>query len=86
MKGIEAHRGAVQVHGFQERGEVAVLVVLDIHLEVIRQPTAVLGDAGEVNRVPSARRVPRQVLPSMATALNRPRAGVYACSAARRAR
>jgi hypothetical protein len=49
MQGIEGHHGAVQVHRFQERGEVAGLVVLDVHLEVIQQPAAVLGDAEEVN-------------------------------------
>ena len=36
--------------------------------------------------MPSARRAPREVLPSTATALNRPRASVLACWAARRAR
>jgi hypothetical protein len=35
--------------------------------------------------VPSARRAPREVLPSTATALNRPRASAFACPAARRA-
>jgi hypothetical protein len=49
MQGIEGHHGTVQVQGFQERGEVAGLVVLDVHLEVIQQPAAVLGDAEEVN-------------------------------------
>ena len=49
MQGIEGHHGTVQVQGFQERGEVAGLVVLDVHLEVIQQPAAVLGGAEEVD-------------------------------------
>jgi hypothetical protein len=38
-----------QVQGFRELGEVAGLVVLDAGLEVIRQPAAVLGGAGQVD-------------------------------------
>ena len=49
MQGVEGHHGAVQVQGLQERGEVAGLVVLDVHLKVIQEMPAVLGDAEEVN-------------------------------------
>lgn len=49
VEGVGGHHGAVQVQGFQERGEVAGLVVLDVHLEVVQEPPAVLGDAGEMD-------------------------------------
>ena len=49
MEGIEGHHGAVQVQGFQELGEVAGLVVLDVDLEVVQEAPAVLGDAEEVD-------------------------------------
>ena len=49
MQGIKGHHGAVQVQGFQEHGEVAGLVVLDVDLEVIQQPAAVLGDAEQMD-------------------------------------
>ena len=49
MEGIEGHHGAVQVHRFQEFGEVAGLVVLDVHLEVVQQAPAVLGDAEQMD-------------------------------------
>ena len=49
MEGVEGHHGAVQVQGFQQRGEVAGLVVLDVHLEVIQEAPAVLGDAEEMD-------------------------------------
>ena len=49
MQGIEGHHGAVQVKGFQERGEVAGLVVLDVDLKVIQEVPAVFGDTEEVN-------------------------------------
>jgi len=74
VEGVGGHHSAVQVHRFQQFGEMAGLVVLDVHLEVIQQPAAVLGDAEKMTRVPSARRAPQEVLPSTATALNRPRA------------
>jgi len=48
MQGVEGHHGAVQVQGFQQGSERAGLVVLDVHLEMVRQPPAVLGDAGQV--------------------------------------
>ena len=49
MQGVEGHHGAVQVQGFQERGEVAGLVVLDVDLKVIQQAAAVLGDAEQMD-------------------------------------
>ena len=49
MEGVEDHNGAVQVQGFQERGEMAGLVVLDVDLEVVQEVPAVLGDAEEVD-------------------------------------
>ena len=49
MQGIEGHHGPGQVQRLQELGEVAGLVVLDVHLEVIQEPPAVLGDAEEMN-------------------------------------
>jgi hypothetical protein len=49
MEGVEGHHGAVQVQGFQECGEVAGLVVLDVDLEVVQEVPAVLGDAEEVD-------------------------------------
>jgi hypothetical protein len=49
VEGVGGHHGSVQVQGFQERGEVAGLVVLDVHLEVIQEPPAVLGDAEKVD-------------------------------------
>ncbi len=49
MEGIEGHHGTIEVHRFQQCGEVAGLVVLDVHLQVIQQPAAVLGDAEEVD-------------------------------------
>ena len=49
VEGVEGHHGTVQVQGFQELGEVAGLVVLDVDLEVIQQVPAVLGDAEEVD-------------------------------------
>jgi hypothetical protein len=45
MEGIGGHHRSVQVHRFQERGEVAGLVVLDAHLEMIQEVPAVLGGA-----------------------------------------
>jgi hypothetical protein len=49
MEGIEGHHGTVEGHGSQQRGEMAGLVVLDVHLKVIQQAPAVLGDAEEVD-------------------------------------
>src|SRR5260370_28931045 len=49
MEGIEGHHGTVQVQGFQECGEMAGLVVLDVDLEVAQEAPAVLGDAEEVD-------------------------------------
>ena len=49
VQGVEGHHGAGQVQGFQELGEVAGLVVLDVDLEVVQQAPAVLGDAEEVH-------------------------------------
>ena len=49
MESIEGHHGAGQVQAFQELGEMACLVVLHVHLEVIQQVTAVLGRAEQVN-------------------------------------
>src|SRR5450631_2509195 len=49
MEGIEGHHGTIEVHRFQQLGEVAGLIVLNVHLQVIQQPAAVLGDAEEVD-------------------------------------
>ena len=49
MEGIEGHHRAGQVQRSQELSEVAGLVVLDAHLEVVQQAPAVLGDAEEVD-------------------------------------
>ena len=49
MERIKGHHGAGQVHRSQQFGEVTGLVVLDIDLEVIQQPPAVLGDAEQVD-------------------------------------
>ena len=38
-----------------------------------------IGNAEQVTQVPSARRAPRAVLPSTATARSRPRASILAC-------
>ena len=64
---------------------MAGLVVLDVNLKVAQEVPAVFGGAPEVDRVPSARRAPREVLPSTAAARNRPRASASACRAVRRA-
>ena len=85
MQGIEGHHGAGQVHGFQELGEVAGLVVLDADLKMIQEAPAVLGDAEQVHPGAVGAAGPAQVLPSTATALNRCRASVFACWVARRA-
>jgi hypothetical protein len=66
---------------------MAGLVVPDADLEVVQEVPAVFGGAEEVNAgAVGARRAPREVLPSTATARSRPRASVSACRAARRAR
>jgi hypothetical protein len=49
VQGVEGHHGTGQVQRFQEFGEVAGLVVLDIDLQVIQQVPAVLGDTEEVD-------------------------------------
>ena len=49
VQGIEGHHGTGQVQRFQEPGEVAGLVVLDVDLQVIQQVAAVLGDAEKMN-------------------------------------
>src|ERR1039458_7514904 len=49
MEGVEGHHGTVQVHGFQEFGEVAGLVVLDVDLEMVQEAPAVLGDAEKMD-------------------------------------
>ena len=49
MQSIEGHHGAGQVHRSQQLGEMAGLVVLDIDLEVVQQPPAMLGDAEQVD-------------------------------------
>jgi hypothetical protein len=86
VQGVEGHHGTVEIERFQQRGEMAGLVVLDSDLQVVQQVPAVFGGADKWTRVPSERRAPREVLPSTATAGNRSRASVRACSAARRAR
>ena len=84
-EGVDGHHGAGQVEGLQELGESADLA-LDVDLKVVQQAPAVLGGAEEVDRAPLARRAPRAVSPSMATARSRSRASVCAGRAARRAR
>jgi hypothetical protein len=49
MQSVEGHHGTGQVHRFQQRGEVAGLVVLDADLEVVQQAPAVLSDAEQVH-------------------------------------
>jgi hypothetical protein len=49
VEGVGGHHGSVQVQGFQELGEVAGLVVPVVHLEVIQEPPAVLGDTEEMD-------------------------------------
>ena len=49
MQGIEGHHGPAEVQGFQELGEVAGLVVLDIDLEMVQEVPAVLGDAEQMD-------------------------------------
>ena len=49
MQGIEGHHGPGQVQRFQQLGEVAGLVVLDVDLQVIQQVPAVLGDAEQMD-------------------------------------
>ena len=49
MEGIEGHHGTGQVQGFQELGEMAGLVVLDVDLEVVQEAAAVLRDAEQVD-------------------------------------
>ena len=49
VESVGGHHGTVQVHGFQEFGEIAGLVVLDIDLEVIQEVPAVFGGAEEVD-------------------------------------
>jgi hypothetical protein len=49
MEGVEGHHGAVQVHRFQQFGEVAGLVVPDANLEMIQEVPAVLGDAEQLH-------------------------------------
>jgi hypothetical protein len=49
MEGVAGHHRAGQVHRSQQLSEMAGLVVLDAHLEVVQQPPAVLGDAEQVN-------------------------------------
>ena len=65
---------------------MAGLVVLDVDLQVVQEAPAVLSDAEQVHPGAVARRAPREVLPSTATARNRPRASAFASWAARRAR
>ena len=49
MECAGGHHGAFQVHGVQQLGEVAGLVVLDADLEVVQEMPAVLGDAEQVD-------------------------------------
>ncbi len=65
---------------------MAGLVVLDVDLKVIQQVPAVLGDTEEMDPGAVGAVAPREVLPSTATALNRPRASVSRCRARCRAR
>src|ERR1039457_4297425 len=49
MEGIEGHHGALQVHGFQEFGEMAGLVVLDVDLEVVQEAPAMFSGAEKMD-------------------------------------
>jgi hypothetical protein len=49
VQGVEGHHGTIQVHRFQELGEVAGLVVFDVDLEVVQEVPAMFGDAEEVD-------------------------------------
>jgi hypothetical protein len=49
MEGIEGHHGPAQVQGFQQRGEVAGLVVLDADLKVLQEAPAMFGGAEKVD-------------------------------------
>jgi hypothetical protein len=49
VESIEGHHGTGQVQRSQQLGEMAGLVVLDIDLDVIQQPPAMLGDAKEMD-------------------------------------
>ena len=49
MESVEGHHRAGQVQRFQQLGEIAGLVVLDVDLEVVQQAPAVLGDAEQVH-------------------------------------
>jgi hypothetical protein len=49
MEGIEGHHRTVQVHRFQELGEVAGLVVPDADLYVVQQAPAVFGGTEQMD-------------------------------------
>ena len=86
MEGVEGHHGAVQVHRPQELGEMAGLVVLDIDLDMIQQPPAVLGDAEQVDPGAVGAAGSARGLTVHTTARSRLRASILARRAARRAR
>ena len=49
VEGVGGHHGAGQVHRFQELGEMAGLVVLDVDFKVVQEVPAVFGGAEEVD-------------------------------------
>jgi len=57
MEGVEGHHGTAEVQGFQELGEVAGLVVLDVNFEMVQEVPAVLGGAEKMD--PGAVGAPR---------------------------
>ena len=49
MGGVEGDHGAGQVQGFQERGEMAGLLVLHADLEMVQETAAMLGDTEKMH-------------------------------------
>ena len=49
MEGIESHHGTVQAQRFQEFGEMAGLVVLDVDLKVVQETPAVFSGAEKMD-------------------------------------
>jgi hypothetical protein len=70
----------------QARNLLMDLQELDVDLEVVQETAAVLGDTEEVDPGAVGAAGPREVLLSTATTRNRPRASLFACWPARRAR
>src|SRR5271166_3428812 len=86
VEGVGGHHGAVQVQDSRSSVKWLVSLCLTSTSRWSRSRPPCSATPGRWTRVPSARRAPREVLPSTATALNRSRASAFACPAARRAR